>query len=151
MILRATHTTTYTYSAPVSLCQSEVHLAPRATANQRVLSHDLVIVPEPDLCAARLDYYGNETVYFSIDEPHQHLSITATSVLDVRRSEPIHPGLTPLWEQVREAIRRHDGADAFDALQFVFESPRIALGPEFAAYAQRSFPAGRRLLEAALD
>jgi transglutaminase-like putative cysteine protease len=151
MILRATHTTTYTYSDPVSLCHSEVHLAPRATPIQSVLSHELAVVPKPDLCAARQDYFGNETIYFSIDEPHQHLAITATSVVDLRGAEPIHPGLTPPWEQVREAVRRHDNADAFDALQFVFESPRIALGPEFASYAQRCFPAGRPLLEAALE
>ena len=151
MILRAIHTTTYTYSTPVSLCQSEVYLAPRATANQSVLSHELAVVPEPDLSAARLDYFGNETIYFSIEEPHQHLSITATSVVDLRGAEPIHPGLTPPWEQARETVRRHDSADAFDALQFVFESPRIALGSEFASYAQPCFPAGRPLLEGAWE
>jgi transglutaminase-like putative cysteine protease len=151
MILHATHTTTYTYSEPVSLCQSEVHLAPRATALQSVMSHELAVVPKPDLSTARQDYFGNETIYFSIDEPHQHLSIVAASVIELRRAEPIHPGLTPPWEQVREAVRRHDSADAFEALQFVFESPRIVVGPEFAAYARRSFPAGRPLLEGALE
>ena len=31
--------------------------------------------------------------------------------------------------------------------QFVFESPRIPLGAEFAEYARASFPAGRPLLD----
>jgi len=151
VVLRAVHTTTYAYSAPVSLCHSEVHLAPRSTANQRMLSHELVIRPKPDSLAVRKDYFDNEVTYFSIDEPHQDLSIIATSTVDLSGAEPIHPGLTPPWEQVGEAVRRHDTAAAFEALEFVFESPRIAVGPEFAAYAAPRFPAGRPLLEAALD
>src|SRR4029077_7648427 len=82
---------------------------------------------------------------------HQDLSIIATSTVDLSGAEPIHPGLTPPWELVGEAVRRHDTAAAFDALEFVFESPRIAVGPELAAYAAPGFPAGRPLLEAALD
>jgi transglutaminase-like putative cysteine protease len=150
MIVRATHTTIYAYSEPVTLCHSEVHLAPRATASQTVLKHELAVVPTPDLSAARRDYFGNEVTWFSIDEPHQNLSITATSLLELRRAEPIHPALTPAWEHVRDTARRPAGADAFEAMQFVFESPRVAVGPEFAAYAALSFPPGRPLLEAAL-
>jgi transglutaminase-like putative cysteine protease len=151
MILRAIHTTTYTYSEPVTLCHSEVHLAPRAGASQTVLRHELTVEPKPDLSATRRDYFGNQVTWFSIDEPHQDLSITASSLVDLRRAEPIHPGLTPPWEHVRETVRRHESAEAFDALQFIFESPRIATGPQFAAYAAPCFPAGRPLLEAALD
>jgi len=40
---------------------------------------------------------------------------------------------------------------ALKAYQFVFESPRITLGPEFANYAAPSFAADRPLLEAAMD
>ena len=150
-MLRAIHITTYEYSNPVSLCHSEVYLAPRATAHQRVVSHELLIDPRPDSSATRKDYFGNEVTYFAIDEPHQTLSITSTSVIDLHPAEPIHPGLTPPWEQVRDAVGRHEAADTFEALQFVFESPRIAIGPEFAAYAAPSFVAGRPLLEAAMD
>jgi transglutaminase-like putative cysteine protease len=151
MILRSVHTTTYKYSEPVSLCHSEVHLAPRATHNQSVIRHDLEIHPRPESSAVRTDYFGNEVAYFAIDDPHQKLSIVATSIVDVRRIEPIHPGLTPPWEQVREAVRRHESDQAYDALQFIFESPRVEIGPEFAAYAASCFPAGRPLLEGAKE
>jgi transglutaminase-like putative cysteine protease len=151
MLLRATHTTTYKYSQPASLCHSEVYLAPRSTDHQRPLSHELKIHPEPDSCAARKDYYGNAVTYFAIDEPHQKLSITSTSVVDLEAAQPIHPRLTPSWEQVRDTVTRHETADIFDALQFVFESPRIAIGPAFAAYAAPSFGPGRPLLEGVID
>jgi transglutaminase-like putative cysteine protease len=149
MILRAIHTTTYNYGEPVSLCHSEVHLAPRATANQKVQDHRLVISPSPDTCASRKDYFGNEVSYFVIDEPHRTLAITATSTVQMRDVDPIHPGLTPPWEHVREVLRRAEGADNFDAMQFVFESPRVALGPEVATYGDDCFAAGRPILEAA--
>ena len=38
------------------------------------------------------------------------------------------PALTPPWEQVREAVSRHENDETFDALQFIFESPRVAPG-----------------------
>lgn len=150
-MLRAIHTTTYDYSEPVSLCHSEVHLAPRATRQQRVVSHELIIHPKPDSCTNHKDYFGNEVTYFAIDEPHQRLSITSSSVIDLQASQPIHPGLTPPWEQVREAVHRHEMAETFEALQFAFESPRIAIGPEFASYAGPSFTAGRPMLDAVMD
>ena len=37
---------------------------------------------------------------------------------------------------------------SLDAVQFVYESPRIKPSPEFAAYAAASFPPGRPLAEA---
>ena len=42
-------------------------------------------------------------------------------------------------------------AAGLDAYQFVFESPRIPSGAEFAAYASPSFPPGRPLTDALLD
>jgi transglutaminase-like putative cysteine protease len=151
MLLRAVHSTTYKYSDPVSLCHSEVHLAPRATHNQSVISHELEIHPRPESSAVRRDCFGNDATYFAIEELHHRLSIVATSVVDMRMAEPIDPGPTPPWEQVREAISRHESDEALEAIQFVFESPRVAIGPEFAAYAEACFPAGRPVLEGARE
>ncbi|HVA68350.1 MAG TPA: transglutaminase N-terminal domain-containing protein, partial [Candidatus Binataceae bacterium] len=115
MILRSLHTTTYTYSEPVSVSHTEVHLAPRATARQTVIEHDLVIHPSPDFLTEREDYFGNQVARFSIHEPHQALRIIATAVVDLQIVEPPYPGLTPPWEQVRAEVRRHDAADSFAA------------------------------------
>lgn len=151
MILRASHTTTYLYSDPVSICHTEVHLAPRAQWSQSVIEHELAIVPPPDFSLSRRDYFGNEVTYFSIHEPHQTLAITATSLVDLRDSELPQPGLTPPWEQVRDEVRAIRTAEAFDALQFVFESPLVKIGPEFPEYAAVCFRPGRPILDAGLD
>ena len=151
MILKVNHTTTYRYGQPVSISHTEVHLTPRPSARQTVLLHELTIDPAPDTRAARNDYFGNGVTAFSIHRPHRTLAITATSLVDRQAADPIHPGLTPPWEQVRDEVRRHESNDTFDAFQFIFESPRVKLGPAFASYVAESFAAGRPLLEAARD
>lgn len=151
MILRAIHTTRYMYSQPVSICHTEVHLAPRAAPRQTVLEHNLHVAPEPDLVLPRTDYFGNEITYFSIHEPHQTLSVTATSLIDLHGANPPEPCLTAAWETALDVVRRRETAEAFEAFQFVFESPRVSLGPEFARYASSSFAPGRPILEGALD
>lgn len=151
MKLRAEHTTTYLYSEPVSICHTEVHLVPRADRNQHVLDHRLAIFPAPEQTFPRRDYFGNDVAYFSIHEPHRTLTITSRSVLEIEESDPLEPSLTPAWEEARGEEWRDQEPRAMREYQFVFASPRIPLGPEFAAYAAPSFPAERPLLDAALD
>ena len=142
MLLRATHTTTYLYSQPVSLCHTELHLTPRGDGQQRVLEHRLSILPAPEETLDRQDYFGNQVTYFSLQEPHQTLTITSTSIVEKQYSDPFEPSLTPAWEEAKGTARR------LGDYEFTFESPRIALGPEFAAYAMPSFTPGRPLLDA---
>ena len=151
MLLDAKHTTTYLYSAPVSVCHTEVHLAPRDGRNQRVLEHRLSVVPMPGATFRHQDYFGNEVTYFSIHEPHQTLTISAASVIEMEPADPLEPCLTPAWEEARAGKWRHTDGRELEAYQFVFPSPRIAPAPEFADYAGPSFTPGRPLLEAAVD
>lgn len=151
MALRVIHTTTYSYSNPVSVSHTEVHLAPRADRNQTPLEHRLVVNPLPDSSIARDDYFGNAVTHFSIHEPHETLVITSESLVDRHSVEALHPALTPSWEQVALEVSRHETSAAFEALEFVFDSPRVAIAPAFAAYAAASFPPGRPILEAAID
>jgi transglutaminase-like putative cysteine protease len=150
MILRATHTTTYLYSQPVSLCHTALRLKPRGEGQQRVLEHELSILPAPEETLEHSDYFGNHVSYFSLQEPHQTLTITATSIVEKEVTDPFEPCLTPVWEEARYLNGKGTPA-RLDDYEFTFESPRITLGPEFAAYALPSFSPGRPLLDAALD
>jgi transglutaminase-like putative cysteine protease len=146
--LRVIHTTTYSYSNPVSVSHTEVHLKPRADRNQTPLEHRLAVTPLPDSSIARDDYFGNAVTHFSIHKPHEALVITAESLVDRHSLEAVHPALTPSWEQVALEVRRHETSATFEALEFVFDSPRVTITPAFAA---SSFSAGRPMLEAAID
>ena len=151
MKLLATHTTTYRYSLPVSVCHTELRLAPRALKNQRLLDHKLSIQPEPEETYQRTDYFGNQAAYFSIQEPHQTLTVRASSLIEMTPEDTPDPRLTPVWEEVVNELQDQSAPEAFEALEFSFESPRILIGPEFATYAERSFTPRRPLLEASLD
>ncbi len=151
MRFRVSHTTEYEYSAPCSVSHTELHLTPHGGANQTTLEHEVVIEPRPDVAATRIDYFGNTVTYFLIQEPHEKLTIMARSRVKVNAVSPIHPALTPSWEQVRDDVRRHSTGETFDAFQFVLESPRVAFGPAFSDYAAQSFAPARPLLEAVSD
>jgi transglutaminase-like putative cysteine protease len=149
--LRVKHTTTYSYSNPVSVSHTEVHLAPRADRNQTPLEHRLTINPMPDSSITRDDYFGNRVTHFSIHEPHETLVITSESLVDRHNLEALHPALTPSWEQVALEVRKCETSATFEALEFVFDSPRVRIAPAFAAYAAPSFLPSRSMLEAAID
>ncbi len=151
MIVTATHTTTYLYGSPVSICHTQVHLTPRTSPQQRVVSHELDIRPEPAFLLTRQDYFGNEFTYFCIHEPHQTLTVTSLSQVALHPEEPPHEGFTPPWEKARNEIRSAGDEKTFRALEFTFRSPHVKLGPEFAAYAEQSFATGRPLAEASFD
>ena len=151
MLLRVVHTTTYSYAETVPICHTEVRLAPRNARNQTLMEHELDIDPATETRIAREDYFGNAVTMFTVDVPHRILRIAARSLVEMHEQEPIHPALTPPWEQVREAVQRHEGDAAFDAFQFACDSPRVILASEFSQYAEPSFSAGRPLLEAGLD
>ena len=150
-MIRATHTTTYLYTEPVSICHTAVHLTPRTGRTQRVLDHKLSIVPMPEATFNHKDYFGNDVTYFSIHEPHRTLTISAASLIEMAPVDPLEPCLTPAWEEARGEKWYHANSHALKAYQFVFPSPRITIAPDFAAFAEISFTAGRPFLEAAVD
>lgn len=151
MTVSTTHTTTYLYSDPVSICHTEVHLAPRDCPHQRLISHELSIAPEPAFIATRRDYFGNEITIFTIQEPHETLSITARNEIELRPEEPPAAALTPRWEQAAKEVRTAGTDELFRASEFLYRSPFVKPGADCAAYGRLSFTPGRPLLEAGLD
>jgi transglutaminase-like putative cysteine protease len=151
MIVRTTHTTTYLYSEPVSICHTGVHLAPRECPHQRLISHNLSIVPGPTFTSSRIDYFGNELTIFSVEEPHQTLKIQACSEIELRPEDPPAEALTPPWEVVRDHVCERDTDESFRACEFAFPSPFVKVNADFAAYAAASFTPRRPILSAALD
>jgi transglutaminase-like putative cysteine protease len=145
------HTTTYSYSEPVSLCQNEVHLTPRNTARQTCLEHRLAIRPVPGKLEQTVDYFGNEVHFFAISDAHREMQVTAESQVSVASAFYIPPEETAAWEQVRDFSKRSRTAEALDARQFLFDSRHVGDCPGLADFACESFSPGRPWLEAVLD
>ncbi len=152
MMYRVRHITTYDYQDPVSVSHHVVRLTPRNLAHQTVEFSTIQVTPAPPVTATtHNDYFGNPVTAFTLQEPHERLAVEAASELEVLvPALPNFANSTP-WEMVRDSLALDHSVDALDAYQFVFDSQRIATKPELADYGRESFPAGRPLMEGALD
>ena len=85
MKYRITHITAYHYSEPASLSQNELYLHPRQTDAQHVVESNLVIEPEPQYLHRRIDYFGNIARVFMVQQPHNELTMSATSIVETKQ------------------------------------------------------------------
>lgn len=145
------HTTTYSYTEPVSLCQNEIHLTPRQTPFQACTGFQLEIAPQPILLRSRNDSFGNQVWYFSLEEPHQELRVTARSQVSVTQRDFSLLESSPPWEQIRDQLHAADTPDLRLISQYRFESRHVQFLAEARNYALVSFTAGRPILDAARD
>ena len=151
ILYRITHQTKYGYAEPVSLCHNLTHLTPRGTDWQLVRSSWLDVSPTPAVTVNRRDYFGNPAVFFTIQDPHRELEVTARHDIEVLRRYPPDPHSTPAWEEVVEQLKTNTQADWLEASQFTYDSPFITNGDDLAEYALPSFPQGRPILDAVTD
>ncbi len=151
MIYEITHETDYYYSSNVSLCHNLAHLTARDCPWQTCLGHQLQISSPTAVSFDRTDYFGNVATFFTVQEPHRRLTITAINRVEVHPRPVPAPAATPPWEAVAEMVRAGQGPEALDASQYLSDSHYITRDPALREYAAPSFLAGRPLLEAVLD
>ena len=151
MTYRIVHTNLYTYSRNVSLCHNLAHLTARSGPGQTAIRSDLVFSTTPSVLSTRTDSFGNLVTFFTVQEPHKRLEVTATNLVRVHPRAVPEPSETPNWESARDALRSRRDPETLDAYQFAFDSRYIKHDPRLVEYASPSFPPGRPLLEAALD
>jgi transglutaminase-like putative cysteine protease len=151
MIYRIVHRTAYKYKYPVSVGNHVACLKPRSLQRHRSTQSELRIQPNPATLTERVDYFGNHLCFFTIEEPHDELIVEARSeVIMEQIGGPLPPQSLP-WEETARMLKENHDPALLEAFQFRFESPRIRLRPEFAAYALESFMGGRPMHEAVLD
>ena len=151
MIYRIVHITTYKYTDPVSLCHNKAHLLPREHTFQKVLGHKMVVTPEPAVSGRRLDYFGNEVVFFTVQEPHRELTVQVESEVSVKPYRPPEPEETIRWSTAVEMIRADLTTAGLEAYEFVFDSPHVQTSRDLAEYALVSFPPTQPILVGLLD
>ncbi len=153
MLLEITHDTHYSYDPNVEVAQHFAHLKPASQSSQQVLKTQLLIYPNPAWSDESLDDYGNVRTFFSLQNRHSELRITAKSLIQTNENVQMGPDPenTPPWEAVREYFRYHSNTQWDAASEFLFTSPFIALRAEFAEFARANFTSGRPILEAAID
>ncbi|MDB0509492.1 transglutaminase family protein (plasmid) [Ralstonia solanacearum] len=150
--LTVSHSTRYRYATPVETAQHLATIRPRACPWQRVIAYGEWIDPAPSYLTSRIDGFGNDVLYFSLDTPHEHLRMTCEATVQLLpRWRGLDPHATPAWETVASGLRYRAGAAFRPEVEFCFASPNIAPGLELQAYALQSFTPGMPVVAGAID
>ena len=152
MKFRISHVTRYRYTDAVSLCHSVLHLKPRRSLNgQRCISTQLRIDPWPAVNREHEDFFGNRVNYFSVQQAHSSLEVTAVSEVEVSLLVTPNLGTTLPWELAVERLHERRDPVMTAARIFTLPSPMVPIDRDATDYAAQSFRPGRPILEAASD
>jgi len=153
MLLEIIHDTHYSYDPNVEIAQHFTHLKPAATETQAVIRTDVLIDPKPAWQEERVDSYGNICTFFSLQNRHSELFISAKSIVDTGQGQQHgpKPSETPRWEDVREYFRYHSNTRWDPASEFLFTSPFVTLRQEFVEFTKSSFTNNKPILVAAAE
>ncbi|PWR20379.1 transglutaminase family protein [Zavarzinia aquatilis] len=145
----ARHNTVYDYGEPVTLAHHLAHLKPRDSSRQRVLRHELRVIPEPSTWNERQDAFENPIVQFAVEEPHTKLIVESLIEIEIEGEAAPDPASAPAWDALRARL---DAAapDTLSAYAFRQDSTLIEVDREFAEFAAPDFPPGRPAIEALL-
>ncbi len=150
MIYHVRHMTRYDYQTSVNLGAHLAHLRPRALPFQRIVRSGVHAAPAVSWRRDGQDHFGNEVSWLFLDVAHAAFQVIADAVVDVGFPAPPEPAETPPWEEVaRHAWEA--GPAAWQATEFVFDSPRAPANAEARTYAAACFSSGRPVLAAVLE
>ena len=144
MLLRISHETKLSYTAPVSETVFEVRMAPTTDEDQTTLGYRLKTTPTSPVTSYR-DGLGNRVDLFNISKPYEELIILATSYVRThRRSAQVRLGSAAgLLAEAGTSVdaleflqpsKLADRSDALDA--FVAALPRPQAGEAGSDYVQ---------------
>jgi transglutaminase-like putative cysteine protease len=141
----------YDYHSPVTVSHHLMRLSPRSLSRQRRITHDIELDPEPAVINRRVDYFGNDITFATIERTHRRLRVTSRSRVAVSPAFIPEAGETPGWETVRGLCRVDRSTSVLEATEYTFASPLVPLDLTFADFAAPSFEPDRPILEAVTD
>jgi transglutaminase-like putative cysteine protease len=101
--LRIVHRTGFTYEGHVQTSYNEARMLPSTTDGQFVLEAGIEISPGASQ-NMYTDYFGTKVTAFEVLSKHTELSLTASSLVEVR-PRPHHDSAIT-WEQLDQLVRR---------------------------------------------
>ena len=150
VIYTVRHVTQYDYATPVDLGTHMLHLQPRALPWQRVLRSELVADPVPAVWRGATDCFGNAVAWLFLDTAHPRFLVTLDATVEVQPPPVPTAEATPPWEAVSRAAYS-GGVAAYEAAEFLFDSPMAPALSAAGDYARASFPANRPVLDGLID
>jgi transglutaminase-like putative cysteine protease len=151
MKYRVRHLTKYQYNSPVTLCYNMTHLLPRNTASQHCVQRRITVTPMPVYQNEGYDYFGNLTFYFSIQVPHDTLTIEMESELDIdeiNRADLLHSHSLTCGEY-RQQLHESVTPELRMAKEYLLDSSLIRRSERLACYAADIFHDDAPVIQAA--
>ena len=111
MKLNITHTTKYTYDAPVSYGLQHVRLTPVISKHQSVTDWSVQIVGGVQELSYE-DQYQNQTLLVLADQGTTEVSVTVSSVVETHTGDGVFGkiyGMAPLWHFAQSTPRTEAG------------------------------------------
>ena len=150
MIYTIRHRTTYSYDSTLSFARCVLRLTPQTTDFQTVFGSEIDVTPKPTQRFCRIGPFGEETVFVTIEAPHDELVIEARSRVEVLPTsiDPNDPG--PSWESVRAESFGSADIGPLSPASYIYPTARTPILPEITAFARESFPAGQSIATGAV-
>ena len=131
------HKTAYQYQYPVSVSHHTARLTPLTNEGQTCESHNLLVAPECSDIIQRIDYFGNQVQFFSIQLPHDTLTVESRAQVEVLNRPVDLTALTQSCGDVRRALRDTGRADLLEAKQYLFPTEITPAEGDTLLFAQR--------------
>lgn len=141
--LRIVHRTGYRYEEPATASYNEARMLPHAREGQFVLQAGLEISPTATQ-HSYADYWDTRVSTFEVLTPHRLLSVTATSVVDVRAVPQMAGSLG--WDELATRIPL-----SLSLAECVVQTPATAPDAELRELAVTARARGASIDETALD
>lgn len=124
------HTTGFKYEGEVVASYNEARLLPLRDENQVVFATKLEVQPQGSL-HEYFDYFNTRAVMFEVLEPHRELTITSTSVVELRPHIAAAPGLG--WSDLASEI-----FSSLELTDSVTQTKRTAPPSDVAKFAKKT-------------
>ena len=149
MIYTVRHRTTYSYDTTLSFARCVLRLTPKSNDFQTVFGSEIDVTPAPTQRFCHIGPFGEETVFVTIEEPHDELVIESRSRVEVRAPSIDQNAPGPAWETVRtESFAAADIGPESPA-SFIYPTARTPILAEITAFARESFPDGQPIVTGA--
>lgn len=97
--LRIKHTTRVSYAQPAASSHNEVRMTPLTLPGQTTLDARVTVNPTTPTWSY-WDYWGTQVTGFDLMDPHGHLTITASSLVETSPPSPLPAA--PAWPDIAE-------------------------------------------------
>jgi transglutaminase-like putative cysteine protease len=145
------HSTNYIYEEDVDHSYNQTCIQPLTTSYQNCINNKITIYPKPKYIEKRIDYFGNNIIFFSIEEPHRFLKVKSESLVERFSAQEDNKLFTLPWEAVKDRIYYSKEPQYFSVYEFTLDSPFILRGSLFEDYARKVFTSKRPLHEAVME